>query len=123
MIKGIGVDIIEVARIRRLLERDNHFAERVFSESEIAYCQKKHRREQHYAARFSAKEAFLKALGTGFRGDIGWRDISVANDELGKPGIVLSGRARRRFSKLGLRRVHLTLTHTHDVAVACVVIE
>ncbi len=123
MVKGIGVDVIEVGRVRRIISRDTRFAERVFSPAEIAYCEGKHAREQHYAARFTAKEAFFKALGTGWRDGMGWTDVAVQNDSLGKPEIVLSGRAAEVFSARGLTAVHLSISHTREHAVSVVVLE
>jgi len=92
MVKGIGVDIIEVQRVARLLERDGRFAERLFTAAEIAYCEGKHFRAQHYAARFTAKEAFFKALGSGWRDGMGWHEVEVVHDALGKPSLRLWGR-------------------------------
>jgi holo-[acyl-carrier protein] synthase len=123
MIKGIGVDMVEIARVRRLIERDRGFAARIFTEREIAYCEAKYSRAQHYAARFTAKEAFFKAMGTGFRGGVGWRDVEVENDELGKPQLRLAAEALAQFHRRGLKRALLSLSHTREAAVALVVVE
>ena len=99
MIKGIGTDIIDIVRIKNSIEKNKRFVEKIFTEKEIGYCEARMRREVHYAGRFAAKEAFFKAIGTGYRGGMGWREISIENDELGKPGIELSGRTRDFFKK------------------------
>ena len=123
MIKGIGIDLIEVGRIERQIAKDGEFVERMFSPEEILYCHAKRFRAQHYAARFAAKEALLKALGCGLSGGIGWKDISVENDPAGKPVIRLSGKAEKQFGSMKGRRVHLTMSHTREWAVSCVVID
>lgn len=123
MVKGIGVDIMDVARIKKLVDRDSRFMEKVFTETEIQYCEPKYRREVHYAARFAAKEAFFKALGTGYRGGMKWTDISVENNQLGKPGITLHGKTLENFKKANYKSTHLSISHTKEYAVAFVVIE
>ena len=123
MIKGIGVDMVEIGRVQKLIEQDAGFAERMFSEKEIAYCESKFSRAQHYAARFTAKEAFFKALGTGFRDGMGWQDVEVENDALGKPQLRLAAVALAQFKKRKLKRALLSLSHTREMAVALVVIE
>lgn len=123
MVKGVGVDMVEIARVRRLVETDSGFAARVFTEREIAYCESKHSRAQHYAARFTAKEAFFKALGTGWRGGMSWRDVEVENDELGKPQLRLAAGALRQFRRRKLKRALLSLSHTRGLAVALVIVE
>ena len=122
MILGTGCDLAEVDRIRRALERKG-FRERVFTPSEIEYCTGAQRdRAERYAARFAAKEAFLKALGTGLRG--GWlQEISIERDGLGKPRIVLSGYFAQAAEKLGVEQIHLTLSHTQTAAMAVVILE
>jgi holo-[acyl-carrier protein] synthase len=123
VLQGLGIDLIEVARVKKLVESDGRFAERVFSAAEIAYCESKHNRAQHYAARFAAKEAFFKALGTGWRDGMGWTEVAVGNDGLGKPEIVLSGRAAEVFANRGLHAIHLSISHTREHAVSVVVLE
>lgn len=123
MIKGVGVDMVEIERVHRLIEQDQGFAERIFTRREIAYCESKFCRAQHYAARFTAKEAFFKALGTGFRDGMSWRDVEVENDELGKPQLRLAAVALRQFRRRKLKRTLLSLSHTRGMAVALVVIE
>jgi holo-[acyl-carrier protein] synthase len=123
MIKGIGVDLVEIARVQKLIEEDTGFAERIFTETEIAYCESKFSKAQHYAARFTAKEAFFKALGTGFREGMSWQDVEVENDALGKPQLRLAAVALEQFKKRKLKKATLSLSHTRDMAVALVVIE
>ncbi|MCK5057818.1 MAG: holo-ACP synthase [Candidatus Aminicenantes bacterium] len=125
MIRGIGTDIIEIVRIKTILNGDHSesFIERVFTEHEIRYCESKYRPEIHYAARFAAKEAFFKALGTGYRDGMSWKDISVKNDELGKPEIELSGKTLGNFKKKKFNHVHLSISHTKEYAVSFVVID
>ena len=115
-----GVDIIEIPRVRQVLERyGERFLERVYTSGEIAYCRG---RPPNLAARFAAKEATMKALGTGVRG-VGWRDIEVVRQESGAPSIRLHGRAEHRAERLGVREISLSLSHSEDYAVAFVVIQ
>lgn len=124
MIVGLGVDIAEVKRLREAIERYGaRFLERVFTPPEIAYCQSQRNSAERFAARFAAKEAMMKALGTGWRNGVRWRDIEVANARSGKPGIHLNGRALEIFHRLGGRRILLSLTHTDDYALAEVIVE
>lgn len=123
MITGIGTDIIEVERIRKNLETTRGFRERVFTEAEIAYCETKKNKAQHYAARFAAKEALLKAFGTGLRKGTNFQDIEVFHDEWGKPAIRLLGETQQTFDKHQPCQIHLSLTHIETHAVAYVVIE
>lgn len=115
---SMGVDIVEVARIRAILKRSPAFARRAFSEDERAYCEASASPEYHYATRFAAKEAVVKALGTGFSG-IGLRDVEVAMNSRGKPIVRLHGRAAEVARELGVTELPLSLSHTHTDAVAC----
>lgn len=120
MILGIGVDLVEIQRIRDALERFGvRFQERIFTEGEIAFCESRPDRCASYAARFAAKEAFAKALGTGLRGLIAWREIQVHDNERSRPTISVTGRAAEYLKG---RMVHLSLTHTKEHAAAVVVI-
>lgn len=124
MIIGIGVDLVEVARIREMIKRHGRrFITRVFTEGEIAYSRSMRRSEEHYAARFAAKEATLKALGIGMRKGIAWKDIEVVVGDLGQPTIRLTGGAADRADELGVNEVFVSLTHTKDYAIAQVVME
>src|SRR5882724_3804296 len=124
MIVSIGIDIIEVARIREVLLRSPRFRERVFTAAERAYCDSRGvAAAQHYAARFAAKEAALKALQTGWRGGIGWQDVEIGSLESGAPILVFHGLVRELFEKSGATAAHLSLSHTSEHAIAQVVLE
>ena len=124
VIISIGVDIIEVRRVHETIERTPRFAERVFTEAERAYCESRGAvAAQHYAARFAAKEAALKALQTGWSGGISWQDIEVAAKESGAPVILFHGRARELYDQSGATRAHLSIAHTTEHAIAEVVLE
>ena len=121
MIKGIGTDIAEVSRLERSLSRGNEFRDKVFSESEIAYCDKAGM--PSYAGRFAAKEAFLKALGTGWRGNIQLNEIEVLNDELGKPYMNFLGQTAQELEPLNKQQIQVSISHTREYATAFVIIE
>ena len=124
MIISIGIDIVEVYRISETIQRTPRFVERVFTERERAYCESKGAAAaQSYAARFAAKEAFLKALKTGWRGKITWHDMEILNDALGVPNLEIKGEARALLENLGANKIHLSMSHTTDHAVAQVVLE
>jgi holo-[acyl-carrier protein] synthase len=124
MIISIGIDIAEVYRIRETIARTPRFAERVFTDEERMYCESKGAAAaQSYAARFAAKEAFLKALKTGWRGKITWQDIEVVVDEAGAPSLRLTGEALKIKNERGASRVHLSISHTTEHAIAEVIIE
>lgn len=116
---GLGVDIVEIARMRAILDRSPMFARKVFSSEECCYCDATSSPETHYATRFAAKEAVLKALGTGFSQGIGVRDVEVRRTSKGRPYAHLSGRAREVARELGVRELPLSLSYTHTEAVAC----
>jgi holo-[acyl-carrier protein] synthase len=115
-ILGLGVDICEIARIERALERHPTMRVRVFTPEEVAYCDAKARPAESYAGRFAAREAVIKALG-GYRGK-GWQDISVMRAPSGAPAIRLEGSAKRRADELGITRILITFTHERTNAVA-----
>lgn len=119
-ITGLGVDIVEIARMRDALTRRPRMKERLFSEPEREYCESRNKPEIHYAMRFAAKEAVLKALGTGFSG-MRFRDVEVVRDERGKPVPHLTGRAAEVAQAAGVVEVHLSLSFTHENAVASAV--
>jgi holo-[acyl-carrier protein] synthase len=124
MILSIGIDIAEVYRIRETIARTPRFAQRVFTERERAYCEAKGAAAaQSYAARFAAKEAFLKALKTGWRGKIAWQDIEVVIDADGAPSLEITGEALKIKNEREVSRVHLSISHTTEHAVAEVVLE
>ncbi|WP_455137021.1 holo-ACP synthase [Thermophilibacter sp.] len=115
---GVGVDMLEISRMERVLARSPRFAEKVFTDEERAYCDATARPAEHYAARWAAREAVVKALGTGFADGVGLRDVSVGRDEGGRPRAVLAGRVAELVAERGIREVALSISHTHDVAVA-----
>jgi len=119
---GIGCDIEKVERFK-YSEAKAALAKKVFTEAELKYCLDYRFPEQRLCARFCAKEAFFKALGTGVRGGMSFLDVEVVKDELGKPSIVLSGGTKEYFEKLGLGRISLSLSHNDSEALAFVVVE
>jgi holo-[acyl-carrier protein] synthase len=123
MIFGIGTDIFEVSRIKAVMERDIGFRDQVFTESEITYCEKMKNKHQNYAALFSVKEAFLKAIGTGWRFGIRFVDIDVYHDLLGKPHIHLFGKAEELARKENISKIHVSLSHIKEMATSIVVLE
>ncbi|WP_426669415.1 holo-ACP synthase [Mucilaginibacter sp. McL0603] len=123
MIAGLGIDIVEVERIAEKIEKDNGFRELVFSANEIAYCESKPHKQEHYAARFAAKEAFFKALGTGWLNGTAFNEVEIINNELGKPEIVLLGLTRNTVNTLGNFNIMVSLAHIKLTATAVVIIE
>ena len=123
MIYGIGTDIIEVGRIQKVMERDLGFRDKIFTQGEIEYCETKKFKYQNYAARFSAKESFLKAIGTGWRFGIRFADIEVYHDELGKPYIRLHGKAKELITELSITKINVSLSHLKELATAIVTLE
>lgn len=120
MITGLGVDIVEIDRMREALRRRPRIKERLFSDEERAYCESRNKPEIHYAMRFAAKEAVLKALGTGFSG-VRFSDVEVGRDERGRPVPLLSGAAAELAETAGVVEMHLSLSFTHTTAVASAV--
>lgn len=124
MIVGTGVDLCEVVRIQEAIGRHGRrFLERVFTAREIAYAERKANKYERYAARFAAKEAGMKALGTGWHGGLGWRDLEVANLPSGRPTLTFHGKAAEIAEKLGVRNASLSITHTKEQAMAMVILE
>ena len=124
MIVAIGIDIIEVARIREVLLRTPRFRERVFTAAEREYCDSRGAvAAQHYAARFAAKEAALKALQTGWRGGISWHDIEITSLESGAPVLTFNSEVKRLMESSGATSAHLSMSHTSEHAIAQVVLE
>ncbi len=122
MIIGIGTDIFEVERMKTKIEKQPSLIEGIFTNNEISYCNQFKNKAQRFAARYAAKEAFLKALGTGWRDGITFKDINIINDNLGKPEIKLSGIAKQIADKLGVTAIHLSMSHTKELANAFVII-
>ena len=124
MIVSIGIDIVEVYRIAETMTRTPRFRERVFTEAERAYCDAKGAAAaQSFAGRFAAKEAFLKALQTGWRGKITWHDIEILSDDQGVPTLNISGEASTLFKNTGAVHAHLSISHTAEHAVAQIIFE
>jgi holo-[acyl-carrier protein] synthase len=124
MIVSIGIDIIEVARVSEVLARTPRFVERVFTAAERAYCDSRGAvAAQHYAARFAAKEAALKALKTGWRGGVSWQDVEISSMESGAPVLTFHGETKRLFEASGATTAHLSISHTSQHAIAQVVLE
>jgi holo-[acyl-carrier protein] synthase len=124
MIVGTGIDIAEVPRIRQSIERfGNRFLQRIYTSSEIRYCDSKANRVERYAARFAAKEAAMKALGTGWRHGIRWRDCEVTRLPGGRPAIVFHAKAGEFAARLGVKNTALSISHTAELAIAQVILE
>ncbi len=124
MIVGSGIDIVEVQRVAAALARfGERFARKVFTAGEIRYCDAKANRAERYAARFAAKEAAFKALGTGWARGVGWREVEVQREPGGRPTLVFSGKAAEFAAQLGMRRASLSLSHTPQHAIAQVLLE
>jgi holo-[acyl-carrier protein] synthase len=124
MISGIGTDIVAIERFQRFIDSSNtSLLQRVFTERERSVCSARKDSASCFAARFAAKEAFLKALGTGLRNGISWQDMEIALNDMGKPELLLTGRAREIFAQQGLGSVFLSLSHDGGTAVAMVVLE
>jgi holo-[acyl-carrier protein] synthase len=124
MILGIGSDLAEVPRIRASRERfGERFLRRVYTEAEIKYALSKANADERFAGRFAAKEAGMKALGTGLSGGVTWKDFAVGREPSGKPTLTLSGKAAEVAKRKGIQQIHLTITHTAELAMAVVVME
>lgn len=123
MIFGIGVDMIETDRVGEKIARENGFREYIFTPSEINYCEGKTQKSEHYAARFAAKEALLKALGTGFPGGIALNEIEIIHDDAGKPEFMFFNESANLIESKNFTRIHLSISHLKHIACAMVVIE
>ena len=124
MIVGSGIDIAEVPRVADSIKRfGDRFVQRVFTEAEIRYCDSKANRIERYAARFAAKEAAMKALGTGWAHGVTWKSVEVGRQPGGRPTIIFHGKAAEFAQKLGVKHVALSLTHTKEFAMAQVILE
>ncbi|PUU95420.1 MAG: holo-acyl-carrier protein synthase [Halanaerobium sp.] len=123
MILGTGIDLVKNSRIKDLIEKyEDRFLKKIYTEAEISYCQQKINSAPSFAARFAAKEAVLKALGTGMRNN-SWQDIEVLNDRLGKPEVKLSGSTAVRAQELGVSSIFISISHEKDFSIAQVVME
>ena len=124
MIVGIGIDVAEVKRIRAVIEsQGERFLRRVFTREEVAYCEKFKNKYERYAGRFAAKEAAMKALGTGWSRGVRWVDVEVVRTRGGRPILELKGEARKVADRLGVKNIALSMTHTVEQAIAQVIFE
>lgn len=123
MLAGLGTDLMEVERIAEKINKESGFREMVFSKTEIDYCESKTNKFEHYAARFAAKEAFFKALGTGWQTGTHFNEVEITNDESGKPVLVLLDETKKTLSPLGIRNILVSLSHLKEIASAVVIIE
>jgi holo-[acyl-carrier protein] synthase len=125
MILGLGIDLCGVARIRRMIaDHGDHFLERTYTEAEVAYARRRKKGfEETLAGRFAAKEAVMKALGTGWREGVEFRGIEILNEPSGKPYVVLHGTTAEKARQLGVTAWHVTITHTRDLAIASAIAE
>ena len=124
MIVGTGIDIAEVPRIAESIKRfGDRFIARIFTENEIRYCDSKANRVERYAARFAAKEAAMKALGTGWNHGVTWKDVEVSRQPGSRPTLLFHGKAAEFAQQLGTKHVSLSLTHTKEFAMAQVILE
>ena len=124
MVLGLGTDLIETRRVEESIKRfGERFLERIFSPGEIAYCKRKKNAGESFAARFAAKEAGAKALGTGISRGVTWKEFEVKREASGKPSLHLSGRAAELAGAMGVKKIQLSLTHSREFALAVVVVE
>ncbi|MBN1809696.1 MAG: holo-ACP synthase [Planctomycetes bacterium] len=124
MIIGVGIDVLEVERVRKILERwGDRFLRRILVDSEIEYCKRHTNPAPQVAGRIAAKEAFFKATGLGLAGGMSWRHVAVGREATGKPYLELDGRAREVIEEIGAVTVHLTLSHESTMASAVVILE
>lgn len=123
MVFGIGTDIIEVERVEEMLARGKEYLETIFTRAESDYCEARARRAQHYAARFAAKEAVLKALGTGWRDGLAFADIEIRNDALGQPQVIPHGKVKEFLDHHRITRTAISMTHAGGLAIAVAILE
>ncbi len=123
LIFGLGTDIIQIRRVARGLAKTAGLKKQLFTAREITYCESKGKSAEHFAVRFAAKEAFFKAMGTGWRHGYRFNEIEVLNDALGKPGLVVHGKAKDFCHNNCITRIHVSLSHTRDLATAVVLLE
>jgi holo-[acyl-carrier protein] synthase len=119
----MGTDISETKRMAKLVAKGRPYLETIFTEKEIDYCESQARPCEHYAARYAAKEAVLKALGTGWRDGLAFSDIEIRNDELGKPQVFLHGKVKEFCDRHQIRQTVVSLSHTREIAIAVAILE
>ena len=119
MIKGLGVDLVKVSRIKKLIDKwDNRFLNKIYTDQETEYCQQYAVPAVHFAGRFAAKEAVLKMIGTGLSAGISWQELEISNDQLGKPLLVLRGQAKKIVQEKKIEKIHLSISHDNNYALA-----
>ncbi len=124
MLHSIGMDLIEIGRIRRAIDRKgDRFLNRIYTPAEIAYCDSKIARHINYAGRWAAKEAVLKAFGMGMRGVYSWQEVEIINDSMGRPEVHLGSRLLSEFDRMGGKTILVSISHCHDHATAIAAIE
>jgi holo-[acyl-carrier protein] synthase len=123
LIFGTGIDLIEVDRVRNKISKVDGLKEEIFTKREIEYCESKKNKAQHYAARYAAKEAFFKAIGTGWRDGMAFIEIEILNNELGKPEIVLHGKTKNFIKLHAINNVQVSLSHIKDFVTAIITLE
>lgn len=123
MTSGVGIDMIEVERIAKSINKESGFREMVFSTTEIVYCESKKNKFEHYAARFAAKEAFFKALGTGWAENTLFNEVEIIHNKEGKPEVALLGATLETINTLGVKKILVSLSHLKTIASAIVIIE
>lgn len=123
MIFGTGIDIIEVERIKDRISKIQGLKEKIFTGKEITYCESKKNKAQHYAARFAAKEAFFKAIGTGWRDGLEFIEIEILNDALGKPEVFLHGKTKKFSERNAIKNIHVSLSHLKNLVTAIITLE
>lgn len=123
MIFGVGTDIIEMERLAKMVARGRQYLETIFTEKEIEYCESKARKSQHYAVRYAAKEAALKALGVGWRDGFAFCDIEVIDDERGRPQILVHGKVKELFEHHQIKQTSISLSHSRESAIAVIILE
>jgi holo-[acyl-carrier protein] synthase len=123
MIIGIGIDIVDIKSFTELFNKSKRFRQRVFTENEIEYCENKPIKYQHYAARFAAKEALMKAIGTGWAKDVQWKHIEVISNKTGRPSIQLYRKVKEIIEILKVKSVHVSLSHSDIIVGAFIILE
>jgi holo-[acyl-carrier protein] synthase len=123
VIFGIGTDIIEIKRMKKMVARGRLYLETIFTKNEIDYCEAKARKFEHFAVRFAAKEAVLKAMGTGWRGGLAFSDIEIMHEESGKPKVFVRGEVSKFFDQYRIRQTSISLSHTREIAIAITILE
>ncbi len=121
--KGIGIDMIEVERVAEKIGKNSGFREMVFSDYEIQYCEPRANKAEHYAARFAAKEAFFKAIGTGWKNGTAFNEVEIRHGAEGEPLLFLLGETARTLSVMNIQKIHVSLSHLKSIASAVVVVE